>query len=114
MYTDCFCLQQLPEPLTPGINAEKVLGNHKSAFNMLYKTSCVGVDYQPATPAPAQPQGISRESNFSSNFFCKTVEYRIKVVVSLNFDLKIYQNKNPDYQTYRNFVLFGLNFAKSI
>ena len=48
------------EPLTPGINAEKVLGNHTAAFNMLlYKDSCVGVDYQPPTPAPAQAHGRS-------------------------------------------------------
>ena len=46
------------ESAVPGINAEKVLGKHKNAFSVINKSSCVGVDYQPPTPAPVQHIGI--------------------------------------------------------
>jgi hypothetical protein len=46
------------EPATPGLNADRVLGDHKNAISMISsKSSCVGVDYQPPTPAPAQHHG---------------------------------------------------------
>jgi hypothetical protein len=48
---------KISEPATPGINADKVLGNFKSfSVSANYgNSSFVGVDYQPATPAPVQP-----------------------------------------------------------
>ena len=46
--------QFVQESAVPGINAEKVLGKHKNAFSVINKSSCVGVDYQPPTPAPVQ------------------------------------------------------------
>lgn len=49
--------QFVQESAVPGINAEKVLGKHKNAFSVINKSSCVGVDYQPPTPAPVQHIG---------------------------------------------------------
>ena len=47
------------DPAPPGINADKVLGNHKSFLNYANTNdhSFVGVDYQPQTPAPVQQHG---------------------------------------------------------
>jgi hypothetical protein len=36
---------------------EKVMGSFRQAHHIINKTSCFGVDYQPATPAPAQHHG---------------------------------------------------------
>jgi hypothetical protein len=46
------------EPATPGLNADWVLGDYKNAYKMISsKNNCVGVDYQPPTPAPAHNHG---------------------------------------------------------
>ena len=39
------------------LEVEKVMGSFREAHHIINKTSCFGVDYQPATPAPVQHHG---------------------------------------------------------